>query len=482
MNAVAPSSPVPPRRRWLRRLLVALLILVGLPTGYYFYANWSLQSDIAQAIAETDALDPRWRYEDMEADSKTYPDAENSALHILKVKRLIGRGAWPSSQKDYGPIFDQLPATARLNSQQIELLRECFDKIPEGLIEARKLKDMPHGRIPVAWDPSGIWVMLPDHQDVRIIADLLQHDAMWQAEFGDPDAALEICHALANASRAVADDTFIISVVIRQSCDWLLVQTVERILAQGQARDARLKQMQALVRAEYDDLHRQWITAVRGERAEFHRFYEPMILGKMRWLQMAESLRMRVGWEDQLNHYLPIRLIKDYPQHLRRRNELVAAARLPMPEQLEQFAILDQKVDRSDERKAMLASVLPLLPPEMTEFCSAHFRCHAILRAAAAALACERYRLKHDCWPDSLVELVKAGLLDAVPVDPFDGQPLRLARRKDGITIYSIGQDKQDNAGNIDRNHPTPSGVDVGLQLWDPLYRRQPPRPPVTLP
>src|SRR5262245_1458512 len=194
MNAVAPASSPPPRRRW-PRLLLAVLLLIGLPAGYYFYASWALKSDIARALDETDALDPRWRYEDMEADSKSYPDAENSAQHMIKVRQLMARNPWPSAHKDYGPVFDHLPPPAQLNPQQIALIRECFDNVPEALVEARKLKDMPHGRFAARWDPSGLWILLPNQNTAREVGELLKHDALLKVQFGDPESALESCGA-----------------------------------------------------------------------------------------------------------------------------------------------------------------------------------------------------------------------------------------------------------------------------------------------
>ena len=130
------------------------------------------------------------------AREKSWDEVEVVAVFI-KVAKLVGRTGWPNTQKDYGPVFDHLPPATQFNAQQIDLPRECFEKSPEGLAEARKLKDMPHGRIPNKWDPSGLWLFFPDHHEVRSVCDLLQHDAMLRV--------LEVKAAAGEAATTVTD-------------------------------------------------------------------------------------------------------------------------------------------------------------------------------------------------------------------------------------------------------------------------------------
>ncbi|HWY88492.1 MAG TPA: hypothetical protein VNX28_17400 [Gemmataceae bacterium] len=102
----------------------------------------------------------------------------------------------------------------------------------------------------------------------------------------------------------------------------------------------------------------------------------------------------------------------------------------------------------------------------------------AKLRCAVAALAAERFRLAHNRWPESLDVLVQAGFLDAILIDPFDGKPLRLKRRAEGLVIYSVGEDGIDNDGNVDSVRPSDPGKDLGFRLWDTAWRRQAPIQP----
>jgi uncharacterized membrane protein SirB2 len=70
---------------------------------------------------------------------------------------------------------------------------------------------------------------------------------------------------------------------------------------------------------------------------------------------------------------------------------------------------------------------------------------------ADTAVAMTRYRVDHGTLPTRLSELVP-NYLDAVPIDPFDGKPLRLIVKNDRSIIYSIGPDGVDNGGeSMDR-------------------------------
>ena len=104
-------------------------------------------------------------------------------------------------------------------------------------------------------------------------------------------------------------------------------------------------------------------------------------------------------------------------------------------------------------------------------------RTQALLQCAAVGMAAERYRRAHGRWSASLAALVP-DYLRSVPTDPYDGRPIRLSRRIDGIVLYAVGPDGRDDGGIIVRKNFRITRADVGFQLWDPAYRRQPPLNP----
>ncbi|MCI0378524.1 MAG: hypothetical protein L0215_13025, partial [Gemmataceae bacterium] len=70
-------------------------------------------------------------------------------------------------------------------------------------------------------------------------------------------------------------------------------------------------------------------------------------------------------------------------------------------------------------------------------------------------------------------------LLEEVPEDQFDGQPLRFRRTKDGIVIYSVGPNKNYQGDALDRLEEFDENfIRVDFRLWDVERRRQPPLPP----
>ena len=107
----------------------------------------------------------------------------------------------------------------------------------------------------------------------------------------------------------------------------------------------------------------------------------------------------------------------------------------------------------------------------------ASIRDQARLSCLLSALASERFRLAHKRWPKDLQELVPT-YLPEVPIDPFDGKPTKFAQREDGIVIYSVDKDGQDNGGDIHKKSPEDDNPkDLGIRLWNPDHRRLAPLP-----
>ncbi len=88
-------------------------------------------------------------------------------------------------------------------------------------------------------------------------------------------------------------------------------------------------------------------------------------------------------------------------------------------------------------------------------------RLNALFTATHIALEC--YRETHGRLPARLDDLVPR-YLDAVPVDPYDGEPLRYSAEK-GI-VYSVGEDFKDSGGSVGAGGAV-GAVGDGRDGWD---------------
>lgn len=80
------------------------------------------------------------------------------------------------------------------------------------------------------------------------------------------------------------------------------------------------------------------------------------------------------------------------------------------------------------------------------------------LQSTRTILALRAYQLTHGNLPQDLTALVPE-FLDAVPVDDFDGQPLRYA--PDRKIVYSVGQNLKDDGGDDSRSGPSNRQLDL---------------------
>lgn len=118
--------------------------------------------------------------------------------------------------------------------------------------------------------------------------------------------------------------------------------------------------------------------------------------------------------------------------------------------------------------------VTSLLAPALSSCLRSGVRSQALHRAAAVAVAATRYRLENGSLPESLDNL-RPDFLPLPPADPFAANtPLRLKQNDDGIVIYSVGPDGEDDGGpSPPDTDPGAGNDDVGLRLRQSAARTQ---------
>lgn len=152
--------------------------------------------------------------------------------------------------------------------------------------------------------------------------------------------------------------------------------------------------------------------------------------------------------------------------------DLREASRMPFPAALKAAEVVDQRITAQRTRFAGgLKVVSGMLLPSIAGTIKKQAETVAELRAAIVGCAIERHRLAHGGkLPETLDALVPA-LLDAVPLDPFDGKPLRYIHPDgDTYTVYSIGTDLVDDLGAAQittKGKKRRDTVDIGFRVRD---------------
>jgi hypothetical protein len=464
-----PELHSPPRRRWRWFVLVGGLLLLplgGLVVLYLELRN-SSERELREAIADTDRRDPGWRLEDLDEQRQAIPDERNGALQVLAARRLLP-AQWPAAageEPSLDQLLDGLEPEEQLNQEQLRVLRTELQAVQPALRQAERLAELPDGRYTIVWKVEFISTLLPHVQQGRAVARLLQLEAMRRAQDGDADGACRLEVPLINTGRSIGPEHTLLVMLIRTALLAVATQTLERTLAQGEPGEASLAAVQQLLEREEEETPALALAAFRGERALAHRMMEAIEHGDLSLSALAAAPSLGERVQDILNGGM---VRHSHAVYLRYMTEAIEVAKAPGPAQAARLKELLAPVER--DRKAALAAVLL---PAAERVLATESRKLAQLRSTIVALALERYRRAEGRWPTSLDALTPRYLRE-VPTDPYDGKPLRYRRLDDGVVVYSVGPDQADNGGEIDRQHPTAEGTDLGFQLWDVTRRRQP--------
>jgi hypothetical protein len=466
--------------------MVLLLLFAGCG-GFYGFLIYSTDRDLREAEADADVKDPGgWRLSEIDAHRKVLADEDNAAEVVMAIKSNLPT-PWPPARPAPADAADgaappvppgqqvyiendlaDLPPDVQLDEALLRDLRDSFKGTEKALAEARKLPAFRDGRYPLTWSKDIISTLI-NSQDARAAANLMRLQAVLLAQEGKADQALEATRGVLVAGRSVGDEPLMISMLIRVACTAIAISSLERVLAQGEPSADELKKMQELLEAEAAEP--LLLNATRGERASMHQL---MIVLKTR--EIKPSVAVGPGGNQGFNFAFdlagPTLARTSHARMLRLLTEMVEITKLPPEEQAEPMQALEQKVKQARVNYDVL---IALLMPAMFKVSQAYQRDQAMLRCAIVAVAAERYRRDHGGWPAKLDELVQGGYLKEVPKDPYDGQLLRYKRMPDGVVVYSVGPDKQDDGGARNRSNPLTKGTDYPFRLWDVNRRRQPP-------
>lgn len=277
------------------------------------------------------------------------------------------------------------------------------------------------------WDLKTYSAGLPCLRDLKYCAKLLELAAIAHAERGDAAAALAYIEDGLQLADSLRNEPGLINHLVRSVCRYQSLEGLERVLNATDLTDEQLGDLEeTLARIAGEADYTEVLVTERALMIEWCR--DPSQLGGLGGagrLLKTPGIRT-VGLHDCLDYMA----------------DCIEATKLPASQRLARFGEIEKEL----EKKSILHVLIGLLAPAMTRVTHLDLRRQADLGLARTALAIERHRLAAGELPAELEQLAP-DYLDAVPIDPFDGKPIRYRRTDPGYVLYSVMEDGQDNGG-----------------------------------
>lgn len=312
---------------------------------------------------------------------------------------------------------------------EMSAVEQLLDKYQEPLAKMhRAAKFGGTARYPVNF--GGGAMQLPHLPQLRGAVGLLALEAEVAARRHNARAVAETLGTIFAAARSLEDEPTLVSQLVRLAIDSLARGQLERHLPDIQFSDGDLAAIDRQLAA--DDYSTSFHRAMLGARAESLKYFDnPALLGAS--APSSVSAVFRPG--DQI-------------VYLKSMEKFIAAFEFNGPalrdaiddaeNQVRQFA--NEPLARV--RYPISFAILPAIDP----YPEAVDRGIAYRDSSRVALAIERFRLRHHELPQMLDALVPE-FMPEVPLDPFDGQPLRYRVEATEYKVYSIGGDGIDQGG-----------------------------------
>lgn len=267
----------------------------------------------------------------------------------------------------------------------------------------------------------------PHLSTLRSCVLLLRLAGVCSAGKGDPNAVITYTKDALSLGDSLRNEPQLISYLVHQACTGAAISGLEHALSLTTFTDSQLKDLDGAFAAtsERIDLAQTMV----GERCfMIDCIRDPLMAGMGRSASTAFKLP---GVRSQ-----GIIDIVDYM------NACVEAARLPPVQRVKRFAEIEGILHKAP----VFHMAAQMLVPAVARIEVLDSRGRAHLDLARTALAVERYRLATGNVPGQLTDLVPK-YLGEVPLDPFDGQPIRYRRTEPGYVLWSINEDGKDDGG-----------------------------------
>jgi hypothetical protein len=278
------------------------------------------------------------------------------------------------------------------------------------------------------------------------VSTMLAFRTRFLARTGETDQAAASLLDMFDVSRASAgldDNNYLANGVgfFSSSAMWAKALVLEELLNSGRPSPTLLKRLERAFTVDpSNDMTRyRWVLQAMMEDLRFRRPLDAYLVTAIG----GPPQDLVSAFEPILRPYLRHRLT----QSIRDLTEVADVAREPWPGRLRRLEALAHEKPPIVIVKGWNGTVPGMFTGAMESTLDLA-ETVTMARAARVVVAVEEFRTSEGRTPAALSELVPA-YLDAVPIDPFTGEPLRYRVDANAYTIYSVGVNGKDDGGNL---------------------------------
>lgn len=455
-----------------------LAIVFALLLCWWAWDRQQGEAELQAVLLKWDQQGP-WRWDDWLAARPHPADEDNGALVMNRMSQLKPKNL-ESELSQYLFTADPEYHPQRLyHSEQLRELKDRVTPCKEMLALFPEYAGKKTVVWPIAGKPSPFSYPFDGIDRSREVLNVLLDQFIVDVHDGKNQAA---CQQILNGlllTRNMDHHLTWLGHLVQISFLGRTISSIQTWLALSEPEDGLLVLLQKEL-AHYDDTSR-WKKSLLTEAGGMDQSIRELREGKVDVNRLWGGGGNGISWwEDQwirIKEYFLSRGLLTARQHAECLELMLACylqADQPWSVQLKAWKVVDERLKK--ELTAVNRRMSHLMLPALVKVMEAEVQMIAGLRAARIVLAAERFRKVEKRWPASQVELV-GRYLDAVLLDPFDDQPMRMKRVEDGLIIYSVDKNLVDDQGVVLRTEAAYSPLDVGIKLWDVKHRRQPARP-----
>jgi len=456
-----PKSPVR-SRIWLACLAALLLLQFLTVLGMHLHFRLTNAKAVRRLEARARARGEPLTLAELAAKQPSIPDDQNAAVELLKLWEKDDPAFWQAFRLGHTPLPTRRSAerdpelpflgsptalvtrSGPLSAESLAAAEVCAKEHEEHFEVVRSALRRPRRVCPLKIT-DGFAALMPYLPTMKGEAQSFRVLVALNLERGDVDGALSAIEDVRRTGQSLTDGPFLIDQLVRVACLTMVFMDAERLLSQQHLSVAQLDRLEAIM--QQTEANTGLCSSLVSERASmldvFTHSSEVLAQVDSQDVTAENARNLQLG----MKFFTAVGIAAtDRRLMLETMEQALTFAQQDSPSALQRYQELFAQVGKDARRfppKLFSAMLLPPLAKAAERFASLEAR----RRAALAAVAVERYRALHNRHPPDNLDNLVPDLLPRLPLDPFDGRPLRYRRLQSGFVLYSVGADLQDDGG-----------------------------------